>query len=118
MATQGFKTATRLMRNVLAGPERRVLVWIAGRLPAQVTSDHLTALALVSMVMAGASYAAAGWHRGALASAVFWLAVNWFGDSLDGTVARVRKQERPRYGFYVDHAIDCLGAVALLAGLA
>lgn len=104
--------------SLLAAAEKRLLVAIAGRLPAWVTSDLLSGLGLASMGAAGASFALfritphAGWL------VVVALVANWFGDSLDGTVARVRHHERPRYGFYVDHVIDLAGAVLLLSGLA
>src|SRR5688500_5506085 len=91
---------------------------IARRLPPAVNSDHLTALALVAMALAGACYALARWDLRLLWVAVAALALNWFGDSLDGTVARVRKVERPRYGFYVDHVLDIAGATLLFGGLA
>jgi len=106
------------MTNVLASAERRCLVWLARRMPAGVNSDHLTVLALFAMLMTGISYFAARLNRFALLMAIVWLAVNWFGDSLDGTLARVRRQQRPRYGFYVDHVVDCIGTLFLLAGLA
>ena len=104
--------------SLLAAPERRLLIWIANRLPRWVTSDHLTLLALLSMALAGAAYAAAAVLPGALYVAILALAMNWFGDSLDGTLARVRRAERPRYGFYVDHVLDLLGITLLLGGLA
>lgn len=105
-------------RSILARAEKRLLVYIATRLPSAVTSDHLTALALVAMVGAGAAFAAihaAWWSAGLF---VLALAVNWFGDSLDGTVARVRDQQRPRYGYYVDHVVDLAGTAALVWGMA
>jgi phosphatidylglycerophosphate synthase len=106
------------MTNVLAAREKKCLIWLAARMPRYVNSDHLTTLALVAMFMAGVSFVAATMvHRLALAGAIVWLAVNWFGDSLDGTLARVRRQERPRYGFYVDHLVDCLGVLFLFGGL-
>jgi phosphatidylglycerophosphate synthase len=105
-------------RSVLAAAEKKLLIAIARRLPPTVNSDHLTALALVAMALAGAGYALARWDARSLWVAVFALALNWFGDSLDGTVARVRKVERPRYGFYVDHVLDIVGATLLFAGLA
>jgi phosphatidylglycerophosphate synthase len=109
---------TREHRSLLAAAEKRLLIAIAKRLPAAVNSDHLTALALLAMALAGAGYALARWDARALWLAVGALALNWFGDSLDGTVARVRKVERPRYGFYVDHVLDIVGATLLFAGLA
>jgi phosphatidylglycerophosphate synthase len=105
-------------RSVLAAAEKKLLIAIAKRLPSSVNSDHLTALALVAMAVAGAGYALARWDTRSLWVAVSALALNWFGDSLDGTVARVRKVERPRYGFYVDHVLDIVGATLLFAGLA
>ena len=104
--------------SVLATAERHTLLWLAERLPSWVTSDMLTILGLASMVLAGLSFWAARWYDYALFIVVIALALNWFGDSLDGTVARVRKQQRPRYGYYVDHVIDIIGACFLFGGLA
>ena len=118
MSTTEFGEARRVMTSVLASLERRCLLWLAARLPRWVNSDHLTILALFAMLMTGVSYYVARGHRFALLFAVVWLAVNWFGDSLDGTLARVRRQQRPRYGFYIDHVVDCFGVLFLLAGLA
>jgi phosphatidylglycerophosphate synthase len=98
--------------------EARVLAWLAARTPAFVNSDHLTALGLLGQFAAGAGYALARWHRWGLVLATAALAVNWLGDSLDGTLARFRRRQRPRYGFYVDHVIDTLGALFLMGGLA
>ena len=105
-------------RSILAAPEKRLLVFIAQRLPRSINSDHLTTLALVAMASAGAAFAAARWDVRALWVVIIALALNWFGDSLDGTLARVRQVERPRYGFYVDHVVDIAGATLLLGGLA
>jgi archaetidylinositol phosphate synthase len=104
--------------SLLAAAEKRLLVAIAQRLPRAITSDHLTALAFASMGLAGAGYAAARVNPQWLWLPLGALAVNWFGDSLDGTLARVRRLERPRYGFYIDHVVDIVGITALLAGLA
>jgi phosphatidylglycerophosphate synthase len=103
---------------VLAASEKRALIWMAQRLPRWVTSDHLTILGLVSMAAAGLAIAAFRLTPWAALAAIACLAANWFGDSLDGTLARVRFQQRPRYGYYVDHVIDLAGSVFLLAGLA
>ena len=105
-------------RSFLAASEKLLLVWMAERLPSWVSSDHLTLLGLGGMLMAGLAYAVAGWSDWALGLVVVALAVNWLGDSLDGTLARVRHQERPRYGYYVDHVLDLVGTCFLLAGLA
>ncbi len=114
-------TATAHVRqhgSLLAAPEKRLLVWIAHRLPRGINSDHLTLLALLAMAAAGAAFAAARYWPPALWLVVVALLVNWFGDSLDGTLARVRRVERPRYGFYVDHVLDIVGITLLLGGLA
>jgi archaetidylinositol phosphate synthase len=104
--------------SLLAASEKRLLIWIAQRLPGSIHSDHLTLLALVAMAAAGAAYAVAAVVPQALWLVVVALGVNWFGDSLDGTLARVRRVERPRYGFYVDHVLDIVGISLLLGGLA
>ena len=104
--------------SLLADSERRALIRIAGWLPARINSDHLSALALLSMLAAGVSFASFRVTPWAALGVMVSLIANWFGDSLDGTVARVREQQRPRYGFYVDHVIDLAGTAALLAGLA
>ena len=91
---------------------------MAERIPARIHSDHLTALGFVAQLLTGASYALARYDRLWLLAGIAFLALNWFGDSLDGAVARVRNQQRPRYGFYVDHMLDSFGSVALMGGLA
>jgi archaetidylinositol phosphate synthase len=111
-------TPVRVHGSLLAVPEKRLLIWIAQRLPGWINSDHLTALALAAMAQAGAAFAAAAYDPRALWVVIFSLALNWFGDSLDGTLARVRRTERPRYGFYVDHVLDILGITLLMVGLA
>jgi archaetidylinositol phosphate synthase len=104
--------------SLLASSERRALLWMAERLPASIHSDHLSGLALGSMAGAGLSFAACGVTAWAVAGVIVSLALNWFGDSLDGTLARVRHTERPRYGFYIDHVVDLAGTTLLVAGLA
>jgi archaetidylinositol phosphate synthase len=113
-----FRQAARLQQSVLAGPEKRLLIWMAERTPAWITSDYLTLLGFAAQLMTGVSYATARSNRLWLVFAIGFLILNWLGDSMDGTLARVRQQQRPRYGFYVDHMLDSIGAVALLAGLA
>jgi archaetidylinositol phosphate synthase len=112
-----FREAGRSLTSILAPLEKRVLIWLAERLPWWVNSDHLTALALAAMLFAGLSYWLARVSAAGLLLVVVCLAINWFGDSLDGTLARVRQQQRPRYGFYVDHVVDAVGAVCLFGGL-
>ena len=107
----------RIHGSLLAAAEKRLLVRLAGLLPPRVNSDHLTALGAIAMLGAGLCYAAAARWPGALILAVVMLALNWFGDSLDGTLARVRRHERPRYGFYVDHVLDAVGILLVIGGL-
>jgi archaetidylinositol phosphate synthase len=115
---QEFRDPTRVLTSLLAPLEKRCLIWLAGRLPWSINSDHLTVLALAAMVAAGTSYWMARATPIGLLLAALSLAVNWFGDSLDGTLARVRRQQRPRYGFYVDHVVDAVGAACLFGGMA
>jgi len=111
-------SARRINRSLTAAMEKRVLVWMAERAPRWVTSDQLTALGLTAQIGAGACYALARWNHLWLLAVCVCLALNWLGDSLDGTLARVRQQQRPRYGFYVDHMVDIFGSVALMTGMA
>ncbi len=108
----------RVQDSWSAAAEKRALVWMAARAPASISPDHLTALGLAAQIGAGACYALASWSRYWLLAAIAGLALNWLGDSLDGTLARVRQRLRPRYGFYVDHMVDTIGALALMGGLA
>jgi phosphatidylglycerophosphate synthase len=100
-----------------ASLEKRVLQWMAQRAPRWLTSDQLTALGLIAQIGAGVAYALSYYNLYALLLVNFCLVLNWFGDSMDGTLARIRSQQRPRFGFYVDHMVDVLGATALMCGL-
>ncbi len=113
-----FRDAKRVQESFLAPMEKRCLVWLAQRMPGWVGPDHLTVLGLAAMLAAGVAYALSGRWPLALHAVNLCLLVNWFGDSLDGTLARVRNRQRPRYGFYVDHMVDTFGALFLLGGLA
>ncbi len=104
-------------KSVLASAEHSLLIWIARRLPARIHSDHLTLVGLLAMPVAGLAFSRIRTSPLSLAVFVVALAANWFGDSLDGTLARVRGRSRPRYGYYVDHVIDLAGAAALLCGM-
>jgi phosphatidylglycerophosphate synthase len=115
---KGFQSAQRINRSLTAAIEKRSLVWMAERAPAWLTSDQLTVLGLSAQVGAGVFYALSRYNRYALLLVIICIALNWLGDSLDGTLARVRQQQRPRYGFYVDHIVDVFGSVALMIGLA
>ena len=113
-----FRRAIRIQQSVLAAPEKRLLIWMAERTPSWIHPDHLTIFGFLAQLMAGVSYSLARSSQMGLTGAVLFLVLNWFGDSMDGTLARVRQQQRPRYGFYVDHMLDSVGALAVMAGLA
>jgi archaetidylinositol phosphate synthase len=117
VAAPPFQNAARIQESVTSGLERTVLLWLAQKMPLSIHSDHLTLLGFAAMLLAGASYLLARWYPVGLLLATLCLALNWFGDSLDGTLARVRNCQRPRYGFYVDHVIDSFGALFLMTGL-
>lgn len=108
----------RVQESWLAGVEKTALLWLAERTPSWINSDHLTVLGLAAQVGAGIFYAISARNRYTLLPVIVCLGLNWLGDSLDGTLARVRQQQRPRYGFYVDHMVDSFGALALMGGLA
>jgi phosphatidylglycerophosphate synthase len=113
-----FAPAVRMQRSFVAGPEKRALIWLAERTPGWINSDHLTILGFVSQCLAGVCYALARMHPEALIAGIVFLALNWLGDSLDGTLARLRNRQRPRYGFYVDHISDSIAALFLMGGMA
>lgn len=107
----------RIQQNVLAVQERRLLNWICPRLPDWVTPDKLTVLALIGAVTIFAGYAGSIESRNWLWLSVAGYLLHWFGDSLDGSLARFRSIERPRYGYFVDHSADVLGALLILSGM-
>lgn len=113
-----FKNATRQQTSLLAPLERVCLSWLARKMPAWVKPDYLTLLGFLAMLAAGSFYALARWWPPSLLIVNLFIALNWFGDSLDGTLARARNKQRPRYGFYVDHIIDSFGALFMICGLA
>lgn len=118
VALPEFRNADRIQQALTASLERKALRWLAERTPARISPDHLTALGFAAQFLAGASYALARWHKLGLVLATLFIAVNWLGDSLDGSLARHRGRLRPRYGFYVDHMVDTFGAALLMGGLA
>jgi phosphatidylglycerophosphate synthase len=107
----------RIQRNLLARSERRVLNWLCERLPRWAMPDHLTALALVAAVGIFLGYALSNLGRGWLWLAVAGYVVHWFGDSLDGSLARFRRIERPRYGYFIDHSCDGIAILLILGGM-
>jgi len=97
--------------------ERPLVGWLAAKLPVGVTPDQLTLTGFVGALISGLAYGAS-W----LSPSLLWLAsagliINWFGDSLDGTLARIRKIERPRYGFFIDNTTDFLSLLCIFFGL-
>ena len=112
-----FAPARRVNRALTASIEKRALQWMAERAPKWLTSDQLTFLGLSAQIGAGICYAWSRSDRHALLLVILCLVLNWLGDSMDGTLARVRRKLRPRYGFYVDHIVDIFGSVALMSGL-
>jgi archaetidylinositol phosphate synthase len=113
-----FQPAERRQESFLASMEKSILISLARRTPSWINSDHLTIMGFLAQIAAGAAYAWSRWNRYGLLLVIAALALNWLGDSLDGTLARYRQQQRPRYGFYVDHMVDSFGALALMGGLA
>jgi phosphatidylglycerophosphate synthase len=110
-------TATREKTFLLARPEGRVLEWIARRLPAWVMPDHLTALGVLAAIGIAVAYGLSNQDPVWLWAASGLLVVHWLGDSLDGTLARVRRTERPRYGYYLDHLVDAIATALIGVGL-
>jgi phosphatidylglycerophosphate synthase len=108
----------RVQTSLLAGPEKKALLWIAPRLPGWVSPDLLTYIGLGAMIFVGLCYYLTPHSNIFLILASLGYVINWLGDSLDGTLARVRNQQRPRYGYYLDHLVDAFGVAAMIFGLA
>lgn len=113
------KQATRIQTSVLNGVEKKVLIWIANRLPQWVTSDMMTVVGILGSCLVFTGFVLSNYDLNWLWLSSGGLIVNWFGDSLDGTIARVRRQQRPKYGYYLDHNVDvvCEGLMFVGAGL-
>lgn len=112
-----FVSAGRVNQALTANAERSLLRWLAAHCPRWITSDGLTLLGLFGQIGAGLAYALSSYDLHMLLLVNLGLVLNWLGDSLDGTLAQLRNEERPRYGFYIDHMVDLFGALALMAGL-
>lgn len=116
--TQGAPAPiTRIQQNLLAASERRLLNWMCARIPAWITPDILTAAGVAGALAVFAGYAASG-----ASSAWLWLSIggyflHWLGDSLDGSLARYRRIERPSFGYFIDHSCDGLSTLLILAGM-
>ncbi len=107
----------RIQENLLAKSERRLLNWICQRLPAWIKPDFLTAIGFSGACLSSAGYILSNSHAGWLWLAIAGYFINWFGDSLDGSLARFRKIERPSYGYFIDHSADSLANVILVSGI-
>ncbi len=112
-----MKPVQRIQQNLLAVAERRLLNWICARLPNWVTSDKLTTLGFVGALVCAAGYVLSNLNPIWLFMSIGGYFLNWFGDSLDGSIARYRKQERPNYGYFIDHSLDALANTALIMGI-
>ena len=118
METITVEKQKRELKSILTSAEAAALKWFAARMPNWVNSEHLTLLGLAGMALAGVFYYLSQWNPLLLHVVNLWIVVNWFGDSLDGTLARYRNRLRPRYGYYVDHILDNYGVLFLTAGMA
>lgn len=107
----------RIQENILARHERRLLNWLCARMPAWVTPDRLTALGVLGAVMTFAGYVASNAAEAWLWLAIAGYVVQWFGDSMDGSLARFRKIERPSYGYFIDHSCDGLTTALIVWGI-
>lgn len=112
-----LKPAVRIQKNLLAANERRLLTWLCARLPVWVTPDRLTIVGFSGMVLVFTGYAFSGNNQNWLWLTIAGFCINWFGDSLDGSLARFRKIERPQFGYFVDHSSDALGNLIAMLGL-
>lgn len=112
-----MKPVTRVQQNLLAASERRLLNWLCARMPAWVTPDLLTGIGFVGSIATFAGYAFSSFHLAWLWVAIAGYFINWFGDSLDGSLARYRKIERPAFGYFVDHSIDSFSNMIIVLGL-
>lgn len=110
------KQAQRIQTSLINGVERKALVWLAERQPRWVTSDFLTLVGTFGALLVGAGFVLTFYSINWLWLSIAGLAINWYGDSLDGTLARVRNSQRPIYGYYIDHTIDCINEALMFIG--
>lgn len=111
------KQAARIQTSILNPLEKKVLVWLAQRMPAWVTSDMLTFVGFLGAIVMATGYALANLNLNWLWLSCLGLLINWFGDSLDGSLARVRNTQRKTYGFYIDHNVDVINETIMFVGV-
>ncbi len=111
-----IKQSVRIQTSLLNGLEKRLLVWMAERMPRWVSSDMMTAIGVQGALLCGVGFALTNYSIYWLWLSCIGLALNWFGDSLDGTIARVRQQQRPLYGYYIDHNMDTITEAMMFIG--
>lgn len=116
MAENSKENSQRIQTSLLNPYEKVILNWIAVRLPNWVKSDHLSIVGLFGAMVIALGYALTNFHVGYMWLVCFGFFLNWLGDSLDGTLARVRKTQRPIYGFYIDHNLDCICEFLMVGG--
>lgn len=117
IVSSAFRPLARVQQSILCDNERVVLRYLCRRIPSWVTPDQLTSLGVCGAILTGIGYAATNFRPEFLFLASFGLIVNWLGDSLDGSLARFRRIERPRYGFFIDHSMDAASNLAIAVGL-
>ena len=111
------KKAVRIQNSILNGAEKKALAWLAERQPKWVVSDMLTLVGIIGALMIGAGFVLCSKNINWLWLSIAGFVVNWYGDSLDGTLARVRNTQRPLYGYYLDHTVDCFNEAFMFLGL-
>ena len=117
MAREPQKPIHRIQENLLARSERRLLTWLCARFPSWVSPDLLTFVGMAGAFMVLAGYVGSNWGDGWLWLAIAGYVVQWFGDSTDGSLARFRRIERPRYGYFLDHSCDGLATTLVVIGI-
>lgn len=110
------KQAQRIQTSLINAAERKALVWLAERQPRWVTSDMLTLVGVVGAFLTGLGFFLTNYNINWLWLSSAGLVINWYGDSLDGTLARVRNHQRPIYGYYIDHTVDCINEAFMFVG--
>lgn len=109
-------TSDRIQASFSSKIEKKALVWMASRLPHWMNPDHLTIIGFAGALLSGLGYVLTNWNEAFLWLSSLGFVINWYGDSLDGTLARVRQIQRPKYGFFIDHNVDAITALVISVG--